>query len=258
MLTHTMSATSNGPNTIGATRQGTAPSVLVVDDDRTMVYLLTYILENDGYQPASAFTIREALEQLEHRTFSLLMLDVGLPDGSGIDLCRTVRATSDVPIMMITAEQGEANLVEALEGGADDYVTKPFNARALLARIGAILRRRTRDVPSTVASPMEAPEHTGHISLDRGQRTASVNSQEVLLTPTEFRLLDLLLANNGATIPASEIVQHIWGFTGAGDETLVRMHVTRLRNKLEAHCGHRGHIVNRRAIGYRFMATPES
>jgi two-component system, OmpR family, response regulator RegX3 len=253
-----MSTINDGHNDVGTPRSAAAPSVLVVDDDRTMVYLLTYILENDGYQAAAAFTIQDALEQLQHRTFSLLMLDVGLPDGSGIDLCRTVRTTSDVPIMMITAEQGEANLVEALEGGADDYVTKPFNARALLARIGAILRRRARDVPSTVPPPVEVPAHTGHISLDRGQRTASVNSQEVLLTPTEFRLLDLLLANNGATIPASEIVQHIWGFTGAGDETLVRMHVTRLRNKLEAHCGHRGHIVNRRAIGYRFISSPES
>jgi DNA-binding response OmpR family regulator len=232
--------------------------VLVVDDDRTMVYLLTYILENDGYQAAAAFTMQEALEQLERRPFSLVMLDVMLPDGSGIDLCRRLRAASDVPIMMITAESGEASVVAALEGGADDYVTKPFNARALLARIGAILRRRGREAPGAATPPADAPVAAGHIALDRGQRTARVNNQEVLLTPTEFRLLDLLLTNNGATIPASDIVQHIWGFNGAGDETLVRMHVTRLRNKLEAHCGHRGHIVNRRAIGYRFISSPES
>jgi DNA-binding response OmpR family regulator len=127
----------------------------------------------------------------------------------------------------------------------------------LLARIGAILRRRGWEAPTSTVSA-DVPVMAGHIALDRRQRTARVNSAEILLTPTEFRLLDLLLSQSGATIPAAEIVQHIWGWSGTGDETLVRMHVTRLRNKLEAHCGHRGHIVNRRAIGYRFIASPES
>jgi DNA-binding response OmpR family regulator len=236
-------------------RSAPAPAVLVVDDDRTMVHLLCYILDNDGYQSAAAGSVEEALEQIAGHSFDLLMLDVGLPDGSGIELCRRVRQISDVPIMMITAESGEASVVAALEGGADDYVTKPFHARELLARIGAILRRRHREAPP---HPSEARLDAGHVTLDRRQQSAFVNGQEVMLTPTEFRLLDLLLLNAGATIPAPQIVQHIWGFNGTGDETLVRMHVTRLRNKIESQCGHRGHILNRRAIGYRFLANPET
>ena len=231
---------------------GATLSVLVVDDDAVLLHLLEHILSQDGYRCAAVKTMEEGRAALRGMSFDLVILDVELPDGTGVELCREIRKTSDVPILILTVDGREETLVPALEGGADDYVIKPFNVRELLARIRAILRRRVG-----VAVGVGASGHTsGHVEIDTRLQVARVRGDEVILTPTEFRLLQILLRAPGVTVAPSRIVEEIWGFSGKGDEALVRMHVTRLRKKLEARCGHHDHIINRRAVGYRFEADP--
>jgi two-component system, OmpR family, response regulator RegX3 len=224
--------------------------ILVVDDEQSYRDALTVALQREGFAVETAADGVEALERFDAVQPSLVLLDVMLPRVSGVDVCRQIRTRSRVPIIMVTARNAEIDAVVGLEVGADDYVTKPFRLRELIARVRAALRR----VPSG-AEPSSA-EHDvieiGDVRLDVARHEVSVRGDLVALPLKEFELLELLLANAGRVLTRDVLIDRIWGPNYFGDTKTLDVHVKRLRTKVEEDPGNPTHIVTVRGVGYRF------
>ncbi|MGI8424319.1 MAG: response regulator [Chloroflexota bacterium] len=205
-------------------------SVLLVDDDRDLVDVLTYILRREGYEVSTAFDGEQGWVRFQADSPELVILDANMPGMDGFEVCKRIRERSKTPVIMLTARTDEADVVQALGFGADDYITKPFSPRQLVARVKAVLRRAQQFGPS--GGEGEALR-AGDLTLDLRTRTLTRAEEEIRLTPLEYKVLHYLLVNRGRVLTNSAIVEHVWGFPGGGNEDLVKVHVHRLRQKLE-------------------------
>jgi len=206
--------------------------VVLVEDDPNIADLVDMYLRNAGYRVYQAADGLAGLEAVRRHAPALVILDVGLPgDLDGIDVCRRLRAEGDVPIVMLTARDGEVDRVLGLEMGADDYVTKPFSPRELVARVKAIIRRATATAPERAAPPVL---EIGDIEVDTGRREARVGGTPVALATREFDLLAYLAENAGLALSRRQLLDGVWGPDWVGDERTVDVHVRQLRKKLGA------------------------
>ncbi|MDQ6748243.1 MAG: response regulator transcription factor [Candidatus Dormibacteraeota bacterium] len=208
-----------------------ARRVLVVEDEETIRRTLRYNLEREGYTVLEARTGTEALQEARRNRPDLVILDLMLPELSGLEVCRVLRQETSTPILMLTAKSGETDKVVGLQIGADDYLTKPFSLPELLARVGALLRR-SGTPPS---QQLNAPEVDafGGLRLDRPARTVHVNDEEVRLAPREFDLLSYLLANTGRVQSREVLIRQVWGNRFFGENKTVDVHIRWLREKFE-------------------------
>jgi DNA-binding response OmpR family regulator len=205
-------------------------SVLLVDDDRDLVDVLTYILRREGYEVVTAFDGEQGWTRFNSDSPELVILDANMPGLDGFEVCKRIREVSKTPVIMLTARTDEGDVVQALGFGADDYITKPFSPRQLVARVKAVLRRAQQFAPSGG----DGEElHASDLTLDLRTRTLRREEEEIRLTPLEYKILHYLMVNRGRVLTNSAIVEHVWGFPGAGNEDLVKVHVHRLRQKLE-------------------------
>jgi two-component system, OmpR family, response regulator RegX3 len=227
-----------------------APLILVVDDEQSYRDALRVALEREGFRVEVAADGAEALQRFDAVQPALVLLDVMLPRISGIDVCRELRSRSQVPIIMVTARNAEIDAVVGLEVGADDYVTKPFRLRELVARVRAALRRRIGE-DTAVAHPDEVLE-IGDVRLDAARHEVAVRGERVALPLKEFELLELLLANAGRVLTRDVLIDRVWGPNYYGDTKTLDVHVKRLRAKVEDDPGHPARIVTVRGVGYRY------
>ena len=218
--------------------------LLVVDDDPDLLALVAFALTNAGYVVVKAADAPEALRVFDAELPDLVILDINLPTGSGFDVCKSIRGRSGVPVMMLTARGEEEDLVRALELGADDYLTKPFSPRTLLARVKALLRRAGIEQADTVRS--------GRVALDLEAHTISLDGgAAVRLTRLETRLLQILVAQSGHVVSAERLLAHVWGHRGSGDRQLLKQLVHRLRQKLEKDPAAADLLHTEPGVGYR-------
>ncbi len=224
--------------------------VLVVEDEPALVDSISYALEVEGFEVFSATTGRDALTQARSTNPSLILLDVMLPGMSGTEICRRIRATSDVPIIMVTAREGEVDRVVGLELGADDYVTKPFSTRELMARVRAHIRRSARS--GTFADANEVLRG-GPIELDLDAHEVRVSGEEVSLRPKEFDLLACLIEQAGRVLTRHQLIDDVWGPSYFGDTKTLDVHIKLLREKLESEPSSPKNIVTVRGLGYKFV-----
>jgi DNA-binding response OmpR family regulator len=221
----------------------TAQSVLVVEDEASIASFVALYLKNAGYDVGTVANGAEALAAVERDQPALIVLDLMLPDIDGIEICRRVRQKSDVPILMLTARDEDVDKIIGLEVGADDYMTKPFNPRELVARVKSILRRAT---PERKERESEVIQH-GDLVIDAGRREVKVGEQEIQLAPKEFDLLWELLDHRGLVLTRDQLLERVWGYTFAGDTRTVDVHVRQLRRKL----GDASPIVTVWGVGYK-------
>jgi DNA-binding response OmpR family regulator len=221
----------------------TTQSVLVVEDEASIASFVSLYLKNAGYEVRTAATGTEALAGVASSQPSLIVLDLMLPDIDGIEICRRIRQTSDVPILMLTARDEDVDKIIGLEVGADDYMTKPFNPRELVARVKSILRRAT---PDRKQRESETIRH-GDLFIDAGRREVKVGDEDVQLAPKEFDLLWELLDHRGLVLTRDQLLERVWGYTFAGDTRTVDVHVRQLRRKL----GDASPIVTVWGVGYK-------
>jgi DNA-binding response OmpR family regulator len=224
--------------------------ILVVDDEPAVTDLLAYNLRRDGFEPLLAADGWEALRLARQFHPDLVLLDLMIPEIDGLDVCRQLRKTSSVPIIMLTARGEEIDRVVGLELGADDYVCKPFGVRELLARIRAVLRRSQGDEPGE-REASAVLRGSGGLLLDGETRTASVGETRLNLTRLEFDLLHLLLENEGRVLSRERLLEQAWGYDFAGDTRAVDSAVKRLRARLRAASGGLEWIEAVRGVGYR-------
>lgn len=225
--------------------------ILIVDDEPAVTDLLAYNLRKAGYEPLRAADGREALTMARQSLPDLILLDLMLPGIDGLDVCRELRKTSDVPIIMITARGEEIDRVVGLELGADDYVAKPFSVRELLARIKAVLRRAAQPAPKAEEST-PALHGPGGLTLDPESRLVYVSTTELPLTRLEFDLLHLLLVNAGRVLTRERLLEQAWGYDFVGDTRAVDSAIKRLRAKLRAASPEADRLEAVRGVGYRF------
>jgi len=217
--------------------------VLVVEDEASIASFVSLYLKNAGYRVQTVGTGQEALDLLGHDRPDLIVLDLMLPDVDGIEVCRRIRRGSDIPILMLTARDEDVDKIIGLEVGADDYLTKPFNPRELVARVKSILRRA---VPER-REPQERTLKHGQLEIDAGRREVHVDGKEVQLAPKEFDLLWELLDHRGLVLTRDQLLERVWGYTFAGDTRTVDVHVRQLRRKL----GEASPIVTVWGVGYK-------
>jgi two-component system response regulator RegX3 len=232
-----------------AGRPPTAPLVLVVEDEPSYVDAMTPALERAGFSVEIARDGRQALDKFDELKPMMVLLDVMLPGLSGIDVCRRIRETSDVPLIMVTGRSEEIDAVIGLEVGADDYITKPFQMKELLARMQAVLRRNDLR-PAEV--PVEATLIVGDVSLDAERHEVLVRGAEVRMPPKEFELLRLLLANAGKVMARRSLVEAVWGSDYVGDTKTLDVHIKRLRSRIEESPSRPARITTIRGVGYRY------
>jgi len=225
-------------------------SILLVEDEKSIASFVAMYLKNAGYVVRVAATGADALASAAADPPSLIVLDLMLPDLDGIDVCRRVRQRSDVPILMLTARDEDIDKIIGLEVGADDYLTKPFNPRELVARVKSILRRAT---PERREFESEVIEH-GLLRIDSGRREVTVDGEEVQLAPKEFDLLWELLDHKGLVLTRDQLLERVWGYTFAGDTRTVDVHVRQLRRKL----GDASPVVTVWGVGYKAAAEPKA
>lgn len=228
----------------------THPMILVVEDEDSFVEALTTGLRREGFRVHVARDGSEALDLFDEVRPDLVLLDVMLPKVSGIDVCRELRRRSTVPIIMVTAKGGEIDTVVGLEVGADDYVTKPYRLRELVARVRAVLRRRAAEVAE--GPPLEGALQVGDVSLDPERHEVVVRGEPVLLPLKEFELLEILLDNAGRVLTRETLIDRVWGMDYRGDIKTVDVHVKRLRAKVESDPANPSRIVTIRGLGYKF------
>ena len=223
--------------------------ILVVEDEEALADSVRYNLEREGYRVTVATDGRRAVERFRSEPPALVILDLMLPELSGLDVCRLIRAESDVPIIMVTAKDSEADKVAGLELGADDYVTKPFSVRELVSRVRANLRR----VRPQAAPSREEVLAAGPIRMDVGRHEVTVRGGSVSLPPKEFELLETLLARKGRLLTREFLIEEVWGPDYYGDTRTLDVHVKRLRRKVEEDPHHPVHLVTVRGLGYKFV-----
>ena len=221
--------------------------VLVVEDEESFSDALSYLLRREGYDVAVAASGPEAIALFERSGADLVLLDLMLPGLSGTEVCRAIRQRSVVPIIIVTARDAEVDKVVGLELGADDYVTKPFSSRELVARIRAVLRRGV-DSDDLISSVVEA----GPVRMDVERHTVTVDGTAVTLPLKEFDLLELLLRNADRVLTRSQLIDRVWGSDYVGDTKTLDVHVKRLRAKIEADPANPKHLVTVRGLGYKF------
>jgi two-component system response regulator RegX3 len=225
-------------------------SILVVEDEESLADSIRYNLEREGYAVHIAGDGRRGLDRFRSEGPSLVILDLMLPELSGLDVCRSIREESDVPIIMVTAKDSEADKVAGLELGADDYVTKPFSMRELISRVRANLRRSR-------ATPRQKAEDDvlrgGPVELDVARHEAVVRGERIDLPPKEFALLELLLLRKGRLLTRDFLIEEVWGADYYGDTKTLDVHVKRIRQKIEDDPHHPAHLVTVRGLGYKFV-----
>ena len=223
--------------------------ILVVEDEKSLSEPLAYLLRREGYDVSVVDNGISAIQAVESNPPDLMLLDVMLPGLSGTEVCREVRTRSGLPIIMLTAKDSEVDIVVGLELGADDYVTKPYSSRELLARIRAVLRRR-QNGPEDEDSVLEFH----NIVLDSDRHQLTVRGNPVSLPLKEFELLELLMVNAGRVLTRGQIIDRVWGSDYFGDTKTLDVHIKRLRNKIEEAPPEPTIIVTVRGLGYRFEA----
>ena len=221
--------------------------VLVVEDEESFSDALAYLLRREGYDVAVADTGPTAIEEFDRGGADLVLLDLMLPGLPGTEVCRAIRQRSNVPVIMVTAKDSEIDKVVGLELGADDYVTKPFSARELVARIRAVLRRGD-DADEAPSPAIEA----GPVRMDVDRHVVTVDGQHVQLPLKEFELLEMLLRKPGRVLTRMQLIDRVWGSDYVGDTKTLDVHVKRLRSKIEPDPTTPRHLVTVRGLGYKF------
>jgi two-component system response regulator RegX3 len=219
----------------------------VVEDEESFSDALSYMLRKEGFEVAVAATGTDALAEFDRFGADIVLLDLMLPEMSGSEVCRHLRQSSNVPIIMVTARDAEVDKVVGLEIGADDYVTKPYSPRELLARIRAVLRRRT-EPPEMSSATLEA----GPVRMDVDRHVVTVAGHTVALPLKEFELLEMFLRNVGRVLTRGQLIDRVWGADYVGDTKTLDVHVKRLRSKIEPEPSAPRHIVTVRGLGYKF------
>ena len=227
-------------------------SILVVDDEPVFIEALTISLEREGFGVIAAADGPAALKAISEKDPDLILLDVMLPGMSGIDVCREIRKSSSVPVIMVTAKGEEIDAVVGLEVGADDYITKPYRLRELIARIRAILRRSENSPKEdeTTSNPEVLVE--GAVRLDLERPELSVDGELISLALREFELLSYLMENSGRVVTRESLMQNVWGWDYIGDTKTIDVHVKRLRSKIESDPSAPLRISTIRGVGYRY------
>lgn len=223
--------------------------ILVVDDEKRMVRFIRLNLEYDGFQVIPAYNGKEALDQVRNALPDLILLDIMLPDIDGFQILRKIREFSSVPVIMLTAKGEEDDRVRGLEGGADDYVTKPFSPRELVSRVRAVLRR----IESTEGSTSTIINVDERLKIDFKRREVWVDNQIVQLRPTEYRLLYHLVQNTGWVLTHEQILTKVWGYEYRDEPHYVRLYINYLRKKIEEDPTKPKYILTERGVGYRFV-----
>ena len=224
--------------------------MLIVEDEEGLAESVRYALESEGFEVMTAGTGLDGLEAVRSSRPDLVVLDLMLPEMSGLDVCRQIRSSSDVPIIMLTAKDSEADTVSGLELGADDYMTKPFSMRELIARVRAHLRRATK---SGVLAGANEILRGGPIEVDIDAHVVRVGGEVVELRPKEFDLLESLMRRKNRLSARHVLIDEVWGPSYFGDTKTLDVHIKRLRQKLEVDSSNPVHIVTMRGLGYKFV-----
>lgn len=226
--------------------------ILIVEDESSFSEAISFLLGKEGFETDVAENGRTALELFKASAYDLVLLDLMIPEISGIDVCRAIRTTSMVPIIMLTAKDSEVDKVVGLELGADDYVTKPYSSRELVARIKAVLRRGTPE--SADADSNSAIQVAGHIRMDVERHQVTVNGVLINLPLKEFELLEFLMRNEGSVLTRGQLIDRVWGGDYYGDTKTLDVHIKRLRSKIEEDPANPQLIQTIRGLGYKFEA----
>ena len=232
------------------TERGGPATILVVEDEESLAETVRYNLEREGYRVTLAADGRRALERFNADSPSLVVLDLMLPEISGLDVCRRIRAVSQVPIVIVTAKDAEADKVTGLELGADDYVTKPFSIRELVSRVRANLRRVEMSGGDADAAEILT---AGPVQMDVGRHEVLVAGAVVGFPPKEFELLETLIRRKGRLLTRDRLIADVWGPDYFGDTKTLDVHVKRIRQKVERDPHQPEHLVTVRGLGYRFV-----
>lgn len=230
------------------------PTILLVEDEEALADPLMFLLRKEGFDVIHAADGPSALTEFEKNSIDIVLLDLMLPGMSGTDVCKRLRAVSQVPVIMVTARDSEIDKVVGLELGADDYVTKPYSSRELIARIRAVLRRGGES-----ASMIEDEEDSqivsgGNVRMDVESHIVTVNGVQVQMPLKEFDLLEYLMRNSGRVLTRGQLIDRIWGADYVGDTKTLDVHIKRLRSKIEAEPSKPVHLVTVRGLGYKFEA----
>jgi two-component system OmpR family response regulator len=224
-------------------------TILIVEDDKALIDVLKYNLEKEGYNITTAFDGSQALEVARSSRPDVILLDVMLPKMDGFEVCRILRKEMTVPILMLTAKDSEIDKIVGLEIGADDYLTKPFSMRELVARIRAMLRRS--EMVETKPTGKGGPIKVGDIEIDTARRRASVSGSALKLTAKEFDLLLFLAENKGIVFNREQLLDRVWGYDYPGDTRTVDVHIRWLREKIETDPGKPRYLITVRGVGYK-------
>lgn len=218
--------------------------IFLLEDDSAIGIGLSYSLKNEGYGVTVAKTVKEALKVIKEKSFSLYILDLTLPDGSGYDVCTEIKKSGDLPVIFLTAYDDEVNVIMGLELGADDYISKPFRVKELLARIKTVLRRYNKDTADGIIN-------IGNIKINTNEAKVYRNSQEIILTAMEYRLLLTFINNRGIVLTRQKLLEDIWDVAGdfVNDNTLT-VYIKRLRDKIEENPANPSVIKTVRGLGY--------
>jgi two-component system KDP operon response regulator KdpE len=236
------------------TMSNLAPIAVVIEDEPQIRRFVRCALEAEGWQVHEAETMKRGLTEAGTRKPDLLVLDLGLPDGDGIELIRDVRGWSAVPIIVLSARSDESDKIAALDAGADDYLTKPFGVGELLARVRANLRRPRAATGDDASSDLADPVFRfGEVEIDRQARLVRRAGAEVHLTPIEYRLLSVLVANAGRVLTHRQLLREVWGPSQSGQNHYLRIYMAHLRQKLERDPAQPRHLLTETAVGYRLV-----
>lgn len=220
--------------------------ILIVEDESSLSEPLAFLLEREGYQTTIAKDGPKAVAEFARNGADLVLLDLMLPGFPGAEVCRQIRAQSQVPIIMLTAKDSEVDIVVGLELGADDYVTKPYSTRELLARMRAVMRRRT-DVDGETDAVLES----GDVRMDLERHTVAVRGEEIAMPLKEFELLEVLMRNAGRVLTRGQLIDRVWGSDYFGDTKTLDVHVKRIRTRIERDPSNPVMLVTVRGLGYR-------
>jgi two-component system response regulator RegX3 len=226
--------------------------ILIVEDETSFSEAIAFLLGKEGFESEIAENGRVALELFKKNHYDLILLDLMIPEVSGIDVCRAIRTTSPVPIIMLTAKDSEVDKVVGLELGADDYITKPYSSRELVARIKAVMRRGTPDDSATDAN--SSIQAAGRIRMDIERHQVTVNEILINLPLKEFELLEFLMRNSGRVLTRGQLIDRVWGGDYYGDTKTLDVHIKRLRSKIEDDPANPLLIQTIRGLGYKFEA----
>ena len=228
-------------------------TILIVEDEESLADPLAFLLRKEGFEPIVEHDGKTALEEFERQDVDIVLLDLMLPGMSGTDVCKQLRATSSVPVIMVTARDSEIDKVVGLELGADDYVTKPYSSRELIARIRAVLRRGG-DAVEVEEEFEEQVLEGGRVRMDVERHIVSVDGEPISMPLKEFDLLEYLLRNAGRVLTRGQLIDRIWGADYVGDTKTLDVHVKRLRSKIEQEPSRPQHLVTVRGLGYKYEA----